>query len=49
MVKGRNSTVVCVRIPDTVYAIMQRRASKRKISVSDWLKVAIRHQKIGGL
>lgn len=47
MAKGRNTTVVAVRIPDSVYTIIKRRAGKRGLSVGDWLKkVIIYDQKI---
>ncbi len=36
--KGRNTTVIAVRLPDSVYTMIQRRAKEQGISVGDWVK-----------
>lgn len=41
MAKGRNTVVIAIRIPDSVYAIIKRRAAKRGLSVTDWLKKVV--------
>jgi predicted DNA binding CopG/RHH family protein len=47
MAKGRNTTVVSVRLPDSVYTIIKRRAEKRGMAVGDWIKkVIVDHQHI---
>lgn len=35
--------VISVRVPDTVYSIIKRRAAARGMSVGEWVKLAITH------
>jgi len=44
MVKGRNTRVVSVRIPDSVYATIEARAKRRGMSISEYLSSIIRHE-----
>jgi predicted CopG family antitoxin len=38
MAKGRNTRVVAIRILDTVYTMLEKRAKKKGLSVSDYIK-----------
>jgi hypothetical protein len=44
--KGRNTTIISIRIPDSAYAVIKRRAEAGGMSISDWLKRVLEHQKI---
>lgn len=35
MVRGRNTRVVSIRIPDSVYAMIEARAKKRGMTISE--------------
>ncbi|GAI99094.1 unnamed protein product [marine sediment metagenome] len=39
MSKGRNTTVIGVRVPDSVNARIQALAAKQGLTVSEWCKV----------
>lgn len=36
--KGRNSVVVSIRIPDDVYAMIEKMAEKKRVTVSVFIK-----------
>lgn len=38
MTKGRNTTVIGLRVPDEVYFTIKAYANKRGLSISDWIK-----------
>ena len=38
MSKGRNTRVVAIRITDVVYTMLEKRAKKKGLSVSDYIK-----------
>ncbi|GAI20003.1 unnamed protein product, partial [marine sediment metagenome] len=39
MVKGRNTKVIGVRVPDSVYTRIKALADKQGLTVSEWCKV----------
>jgi len=41
MVKGRNTTVMSVRVPDSVYARVKVLAEKEGWTVNDWMKAVV--------
>jgi len=43
MVKGRNTRVVSVRVLDSVYTMIEARARKRGMTISEYLLSMIRH------
>jgi len=44
MGRGRNTTVIGVRVPDSVYAKVRARAEKQGVTVSEYLRVAIERE-----
>ena len=42
MVKGRNTIVIGVRVPDTVYTRIKALADKQGVTVSEWCKASLR-------
>ena len=40
--KGRNSRVIAVRVPDQLYDLITKRAGKRVWSVNQWLLWAVK-------
>lgn len=38
MAKGRNSTVIGVRVPDSVYSRIKALAEKEDLAISEWCK-----------
>ena len=40
--KGRNSRVIAVRVPDQTFALIEKRAGKREWSVNQWLLWAVK-------
>ena len=41
MVKGRSTTVIGVRVPDSVYTRIKDLAEKQGLTVSEWSKAAL--------
>lgn len=41
MTKGRNTTVIGVRVPDSVYARIKALAEKEGWTINDWMKAAV--------
>jgi hypothetical protein len=41
MSRGRNSTVIGVRVPDSVYDRVKALAKKEGWTVNDWMKAAV--------
>jgi len=41
MAKGRNTTVIGVRVPDSVSARIRDLASKQGLTISEWCKAAL--------
>lgn len=39
--KGRQTTVLAVRVPDELYLKVKRLALKRDLTVNDWLKQVV--------
>lgn len=42
MTKGRNTTVISIRIPDTWYNLIDEYAKKKHVTKQDWIKPIIR-------
>jgi len=40
-VKGRQTTVLAVRVPDELYLKVKRLAEKRHLTMNDWLKQVV--------
>ena len=40
--KGRNSRVIAVRVPDQTFALIEKRTGKREWSVNQWLLWAVK-------
>ena len=41
MVKGRSTTVIGVRVPDTVYTRIKGLADKQRLTTSEWCKAML--------
>ena len=41
MVRGRNTTVIGVRVPDSVSARIRDLAGKKGLTISEWCKAAL--------
>jgi len=41
MVKGRSTTVIGCRVPDSVYTRIKDLAGKQELTVSEWCKAAL--------
>jgi len=41
MAKGRNTTVIGVRVPDTVYTRIKALADRQELTVSEWCKASL--------
>lgn len=41
MVKGRNTKVIGVRVPDGVYTRIKALAERQQLTVSEWCKAAL--------
>jgi len=39
--KGRTSSVVSIRLPDSLLSLVKARASKRGVSVADYIKAVL--------
>lgn len=40
--KGRNSRVIAVRVPDQLYTLIEKRVGKKEWSVNQWLLWAVK-------
>lgn len=50
MAHGRNTTVVAIRVSDSVYTMLGKRGNRRGLSVGDYIKYELtrKHTKAGG-
>lgn len=44
MARGRNSTATGLRLPDSVYTMVKKRADRRKMSVNEFLNRVIANE-----
>jgi len=41
MSRGRNTTVIAVRVPDSVYAMVKARAERQGMTISEYLRAIV--------